>query len=411
MEKAGDLVVGLDLGTTKTCAVAAELGEGSIDVIGLGVSPSQGIRRGVVVNIDATVDSIRRAVAEAGLMTGLQVASAFVGIAGSHIKGIKSRGVTAISGKDQDVTRGDIERVIEAARAVALPPDREVIHLLPKEFIIDGQGEIREPLGMCGVRLEAEVHIVTGALASIQNVVKCVRRAGLEAWDIVLQPLASSLSTLSPDEKELGVILVDIGGGTSDVAVFVDGSLHHTVILSLGGNHLTHDIAVGLRILVPEAEELKRKHGCALASLIQEDQVIELPGLGGRKPRLLSKRMLAEIIQPRMEEIFSLVEQEVQRAGCLDQVAAGVVVTGGTSLMEGVLELAEQVFDLPVRRGLPTGVGGLLDTVSSPIYATGVGLVLYGAESRRRQQLKRSADHRAFGRAVKRVKDWLSGLF
>lgn len=408
MAKASEPIVGLDLGTTKTCAVVAELGEKGIDVIGLGVSPSRGLRRGVVVNIDLTVDSIRRAVEEAELMAGVRIGSAFVGLSGSHIRGINSRGVIAVSGKDQEVMRQDIERVLEAAKAVALPQDREVLHVLPQEFIIDGQRGIKEPLQMCGVRLEAEVHIVTGAAASVQNVMKCVRRAGLEVQGVVLESLASSLATLAPDEKELGVILIDIGGGTSDVAVFVEGSLWHTAVLSIGGGHLTQDIAVGLRIPAHEAEDLKKKHGCAYVPLVQEE-AIEIAGIGGRRSKLISKRTLAEIIQSRMEEIFTLVEREVRRAGYLERVT-GVVVTGGSSLLEGVPELGEQVFDLPIRRGTPMGIRGLVDVVSSPVYATGVGLILYGAEDQTKRP-RRGIDRNSLDRVLKKVKEWLNNLF
>ena len=311
-----NVILGLDVGTTKICAIIAELAEdGTLDIIGVGTSPSKGLRKGVVINIDVTVDSIKRALEEAELMAGVDVSSAFVGIAGGHIKGINSRGVIAVSGKSREITQKDIDRVIDAAKAVALPVDREVIHVLPQEFIVDGQGGIKEPTGMTGVRLESEVHIVTGAVTSAQNIIKCCNRAGLEVQDIVLQQLASSLSTLTADEKDLGVILVDIGGGTSDIAVFADGSIYHTAVLSVGGDHLTNDIAIGLRTPIQEAEEIKKKHGCASAPLIDREEKIEVGGLGGRRPRIISRQMLCEIIQPRLEEIFSLVDREVRRAG------------------------------------------------------------------------------------------------
>jgi len=412
LAKDGNLVVGLDIGTTKICAIIAEGRDGGPpDVIGLGISPSRGLRKGVVVNIDVTVESIKRAIEEAELMAGVEVDSVFVGIAGGHIKGFNSRGVIAISGKNKEVTQADIDRVIDAAKAIALPVDREVIHVLPQEFIIDDQGGIKEPLGMSGVRLEAEVHIVTGAVTSAQNLIKCVNRAGLEVQDIVLQQLASSEATLTPDERELGVVLVDIGGGTTDIAVFVEGSIWHTAVLSLGGDHLTNDIAIGLRTPTAEAEEIKKKFGCALASLVKGDETIEVPSVGGRKPRVLSRQMLCEIIQPRMEEIFSLVDREVKRAGYDEAVAAGVVVTGGTSIMEGVPELAEQIFDLPARRGDPTGVGGLVDVISSPIYATGVGLILYGVEHRREHRFGKASDRRIFEKVIKRMKEWFGDFF
>jgi cell division protein FtsA len=407
-----DLIVGIDIGTTKICAIVAEENEdGRLDVIGIGTSPSRGLRKGVVVNIDTTVDSIKRALEEAELMAGVDIHSVFVGIAGGHIKGLNSRGVIAISGRNREVTPGDVERVIDAAKAVALPVDREVIHVLPQEFIIDDQGGIKEPVGMSGVRLEAEVHIVTGAVTSAQNIIKCCNRAGLEVQDIVLQQLASSLSTLTPDERELGVILVDIGGGTSDIAVFVEGSIWHTAVLALGGDQITNDIAIGLRTPSHEAEEVKKKHGCALASLIPADQTLEVPSVGGRRPRLLSRQTLCEVIQPRVEEIFSLVDREVRRAGYGEHCAAGMVVTGGASIMEGVPELGEQVLDLPVRRGLPTGVGGLTDVVASPIYATGVGLALYGAQNRHQRKFRRVAEHAMFNRVVERMKEWFGEFF
>ncbi|HYB74292.1 MAG TPA: cell division protein FtsA [Candidatus Sulfotelmatobacter sp.] len=412
MAKDSSIVVGLDIGTTKICAIIAEVnGNRAVDIIGIGTSPSKGLRKGVVVNIDVTVESIRRAIAEAELMAGVKAGAAFVGIAGGHIKGINSRGVIAISGKDHEVTPQDVERVVDAAKAVALPVDREVIHILPQEFLIDGQGGIKEPVGMSGVRLEAEVHIVTGAVTSAQNIIKCAHRAGLEVQDIVLQQLASSEATLAQDEKDLGVVLVDIGGGTSDIAVFVEGSIYHTAVLSLGGDHVTNDIAIGLRTPAHEAEAIKKKYGCALASLVKQDETIEVPSVGGRRPRILSRQTLCEIIQPRIEEIFGLVEREIHRAGYGSQVAGGVVVTGGSSIMEGVPELAEQIFDLPVRRGLPAGVGGLTDVVASPIYATGVGLVLYGGEHRHQRRFNKVTDRNIFDRVVARMREWFDELF
>jgi cell division protein FtsA len=412
MGKDNGVIVGLDIGTTKVCAIVAEKnGNGVVDVIGLGHSPSRGLRKGVVVNIEATVDSIRRAVEDAELMAGVEIRSAFVGIAGGHIKGINSRGVIAIAGKNREVTRQDIERVIDAAKAVALPVDREVIHVLPQEFMIDDQGGIREPLGMTGTRLEAEVHIVTGAVASAQNIIKCANKAGLEVRDIVLQQLASSEATLTPEEKELGCILVDIGGGTTDVAVFVEGSVYHTAVLAVGGDQLTNDIAIGLRTPHPEAESLKRKYGCAMASMTRPDEKIEVPSVGGRRPRILSRQTLCEIIQPRLEELFSLVDREVRRAGYVGRVNGGVVVTGGSSIMEGVPELAEQVFDMPVRRGIPRGVGGLTDVIGSPMYATGVGLGLYGAAHRDRRKFRQVTDRNIFDKVVARMKEWFGEIF
>ena len=406
--KGPEIVTGLDIGTTKICVIVAEVTESGVEIIGCGTSPSRGLRKGVVVNIDGTVDSIKKAVEAAEAMAGISLDSAFVGIAGGHIKGINSRGVIAVSSKNQEVTQADVDRVIEAAKAITLPADRKVIHIIPQEFIIDDQGGVKEPLGMSGHRLEAEVHIVTGAIASAENIIKCAARAGLEVRDIVLQPLASSEATLTADERELGVLLVDIGGGTSDIAVFVDGSIRHTAVLSLGGDHLTHDIAIGLRTPPHSAEEIKRQFGCALASLVSSEEVVEVPSVGGRRPRLLSRQMLCEIVQPRMEEIFTLVELEVRRAGFMRQVAAGVVVTGGSSIMEGVPELAEQIFDLPVRLGTPTGVGGLKEVVSSPMYATGVGLVLYGREHLDHRRFDRFSERTLVDKVIKRMMQWFS---
>jgi cell division protein FtsA len=412
MAKDNGLVVGLDIGTTKVCAIVAERnGDGVVDIIGIGHSPSRGLRKGVVVNIDATVDSIRRAIEDAELMAGVEIRSAFVGIAGGHIKGINSRGVIAISGKGREVTRQDVDRVIDAAKAVALPVDREVIHVLPQEFMIDDQGGIREPLGMTGIRLEAEVHIVTGAVASAQNIIKCANKAGLEVRDIVLQQLASAEATLTPEEKELGCILVDVGGGTTDVAVFVEGSIYHTSILAVGGDLLTNDIAIGLRTPHPEAESLKRKYGCALAGMTRPEEKIEVPSVGGRRPRVLARQTLCEIIQPRLEELFFLVDREVRRAGYMGRVNGGVVVTGGSSIMEGVPELAEQVFDMPVRRGIPRAVGGLTDVISSPMYATGVGLGIYGSAHRDRRKFRQVTDRNIFDKVVARMKEWIGEIF
>ncbi len=412
MAKESSLVVGLDIGTTKVCGIVAEMnGDGVVDVIGVGHSPSRGLRKGVVVNIEATVDSIRRAVEDAEMMAGVEIRSAFVGIAGGHIKGINSRGVIAVSGKNREVTQQDIDRVIDAAKAVALPVDREVIHVLPQEFMIDDQGGIKEPLGMCGIRLEAEVHIVTGAVASAQNIIKCANKAGLEVQDIVLQQLASSEATLTPEEKELGCILVDVGGGTTDVAVFVEGSIYHTAVLAVGGDMLTNDIAIGLRTPHPEAESLKRKYGCALVSMTRPEQKIEVPSVGGRRPRVLTRQTLCEIIQPRLEELFMLVDCEVRRAGYTGRVNGGVVVTGGSSIMEGVPELAEQIFDMPVRRGVPRGVGGLTDVISSPMYATGVGLGIYGAAHRDRRKFRQVTDRNIFDKVVARMKEWFGEIF
>ncbi len=412
MARESSLIVGLDIGTTKICAIIAEVMEdGGLDIIGVGTSPSKGLRKGVVINIEVTVDSIKRALEEAELMAGLDVYSAFVGIAGGHIKGINSRGVIAVSGKSREITQKEIDRVIDAAKAVALPVDREVIHVLPQEFIVDGQGGIKEPLGMNGVRLESEVHIVTGAVTSAQNIIKCCNRAGLEVQDIVLQQLASSLSTLTPDEKELGVVLVDIGGGTSDIAVFVDGSIWHTAVLAVGGDHITNDIAIGLRTPIHEAEEIKKKHGCALPSLIEREENIEVGGMGGRRSRTISREMLCDIVHPRLEEIFSLVDREVRRAGFEDAAVAGMVVTGGSSILPGLPELGEEILKISVRRGVPSGVAGLVDVVASPIYATAVGLVQYGAQNRHQRKFRRVTEGALFSRVTERMREWFGEFF
>jgi cell division protein FtsA len=406
------LVSGLDVGTTKICCVIAEWSpRGRLDIIGIGMSPSRGLRKGVVVNIDSTVESIKHAVAEAEQMAGVEISSVLAGIAGGHIRGINSRGVVAVSGKHREVSQQDIDRALEAAKAINLPQEREIIHVLPQTFVVDDQDGIKEPLGMSGVRLEVEVHLVTGAITSVQNVIRSVNRAGLQVQDIVLEPLASSEAVVSADEKELGIVLIDLGGGTTDVALFRDGGIWYTGILPLGGDHISNDIAMGLRTPLAEAEELKKRHGCALTALVREDEVVEVPSVGGRKARQLSRQILSEIIQPRVEEIFTLAARDLTRAGLQDVAAAGVVVTGGTSIMPGLPELAEQVFDLPVRRGLPTGVGGLADVVRSPIYATGVGLALYGGRSVAVGAPLEAGDGSLAQRIARRMRDWFAELF
>ncbi|HJV34769.1 cell division protein FtsA [Geomonas sp.] len=405
-----NLIVGLDIGTTKICAIVGNLTEDGLDIVGIGTSPSKGLRKGVVINIESTVAAIKKAVEEAELMAGCEIKSVYAGIAGGHIKGFNSQGVIAI--KNREVSPEDVKRVIEAAKAIAIPMDREVIHILPQEFIIDDQDGIREPLGMSGVRLEAKVHIVTGAVASAQNIVKSCNRAGLEVADIVLEQLSSSEAVLSPDEKELGVALVDIGGGTTDIAIFVDGAIKHTSVLSLGGNHLTNDIAVGLRTPMAEAERIKQKYGCCLSSLVGKDETIEVPSVGGRKPRVLSRQLLCEILEPRVEEIFTLVNREIVKSGLEDMIASGVVITGGSTILEGMPELAEQIFNLPVRRGLPQKIGGLTDVVNSPVYATGVGLVVYGSKNVGVHEFPtQQSDETVFRRVSKRMKDWFGEFF
>ena len=375
-------VVGLDIGTTKVCAIIGEIVDnGIIDIVGVGQSPSDGLRKGVVVNLESTVKSITKAIEEAELMSGTEVSSVYVGIAGGHIKGINSRGVIAVSRADKEITQPDVDRVIDAARAVSIPMDREVIHVLPQEFTVDDQDGIKDPVGMSGTRLEAEVHIVTGAVTSAQNIVRAVNRAGFEVNDIVLEPLASSFAVLTEDEKELGVVLVDIGGGTTDLALFVEGAIWQTEVLAIGGGNVTKDISVGLRTPIAEAEQIKLKYGCAMTELVKADEEIEVPSVGGRKAKGLPRTVLAEIIQPRMEEIFLLLSREIKKTGYEDLVAGGVVLTGGASAMEGVQELAERILDMPVRIGSPKGISGLVDVVNSPVFATGVGLVFYGAKN------------------------------
>ena len=402
------LVVGLDIGTTKVCAIVGEMTENGIDIAGIGTHPSRGLRKGVVVNIESTVSSIKKAVEEAELMAGCEITSVYAGIAGGHIRGINSHGIVAI--KDREVKPADVDRVIDAAQAIAIPLDRELIHVIPQEFIVDEQDGVRDPVGMSGVRLESKVHIVTGAVTSAQNIIKCCNRAGLNVCDIVLEQLASAEATLSQDEKELGVALVDIGGGTTDIAIFSSGSLIHTGVLSLGGNHITNDVAVGLRTPAHEAERIKQKYGCALTSRVTQDETIEVPSVGGRNPRLLSRQILAEIIEPRLEEIFSLVRQEIVRAGCEDQIAAGVVITGGTSIIEGGAELAEQVFHLPVRCGYPQGIGGLIDVVRSPMYSTGVGLLQMGMKQAFQGRFQ-TQEKNIYNKVRGRMREWFSEIF
>ncbi|HVK71803.1 MAG TPA: cell division protein FtsA [Kofleriaceae bacterium] len=379
--KTTEIIVGLDIGTTKIAAIAGEVTEDGVDIIGIGTSPSKGLRRGVVVNIDATVSSIQAAIDEAENMAGCQVSTVYAGISGAHVRGLNSHGIVAV--KDKEVRDADIGRVIDAAKAVAIPMDREVLHVLPQQYVIDDQDGIRDPLGMAGVRLEAKVHIVTTAVTSAQNVVKCANRCGLQVADIVLEPLASAQAVLEDDERELGVALIDIGGGTCDVAVYCDGAIVHTAVLPLGGGHVTNDIATVLRTPLDSAEKIKRKYGCASRSLVDDGEQMEVPSVGGRGPRVLPRATLVEIIEPRVEEIFEHVKRELMRSGYADSLAAGVVLTGGAVSLDGTTEVAEHVLGLPTRRGFPTKVGGLVDVVKSPAYSTGVGLVVYGANQGR----------------------------
>jgi cell division protein FtsA len=403
------MIVGLDIGTSKVVAIVGEINvDGEVEIIGIGSHPSRGLKKGVVVNIESTVQSIQRAVEEAELMAGCQINSAYAGIAGSHIRSLNSHGIVAI--RDKEVSPTDVERVIDAARAVAIPADQKILHIIPQEFIIDNQEGIQEPVGMSGVRLEAKVHMITGAVSAAQNIVKCVRRCGLEVDDIILEQLASSYAVLSEDEKELGVCLVDIGGGTTDIAIFTEGSIRHTAVIPIAGDQVTNDIAVALRTPTQYAEEIKIKYGCALRQLATSDETIEVPSVGDRPPRRLARQTLAEVVEPRYEELLTLVQAELRRSGFEDLVAAGIVLTGGSAKMEGVIDLAEEVFHIPVRLGMPQYVSGLVDVVRNPIYATGVGLLLFG---------RKNSEHRStephLGKGMKgiwqRMKSWFQGNF
>jgi cell division protein FtsA len=409
MAKAGDILVGLDIGTTKICAIVGEVTDEGIDIIGIGTHPSKGLRKGVVVNIDATVGSIKRAIEEAEHMAGCEINTVYTGIAGGHIKAFPSHGVVAI--KEKEVRQTDVDRVIDQAKAVAIPMDREVFHVLPQEFVVDDQDGVREPVGMSGVRLEAKALVVTGAVSSAQNIVKCAQRTGLNVSDIVLQPLASSLAVLSDDEKELGVCLVDVGGGTTDIAVYSNGAIVHTAVLALGGNHLTNDVAVGLRTPTHEAERIKKTYGCAMASMVDKADTIEVPSVGGAAPRVLSRQILAEILEPRVEEIFMLVQHELQKSGMEELMASGTVITGGSTLLAGMPEMAEEVLGMPVRRGLPRAIGGLVDVVKSPQYATAVGLVVYGARQQMGSPYFKIREENVYRKVRTRMQRWLGEIF
>ena len=404
----GKIIVGLDIGTTKICAVVGEVVHGIIEIIGVGTHPSEGLRKGVVINIEKTVNSIKEAIEEAETMAGCEISSVYAGIAGGHIKGFNSHGVIAL--KEREVTRKDIERVIEAASAVAIPMDREVIHVLEQEFIVDEQDGIMDPLGMSGVRMEAKIHIVTGAVTSAQNIIKCANRAGLDVHDIVLESIASSEAVLSNEERNLGVALIDFGGGTTDMAVFSRGAIKHTSVLALGGDNLTYDISIGIRTATVEAEKIKMKYGCALTSMIGSDETIEVPGVGGRGPRTLPRQLLGEILEPRLEEIFTLIQSELIRSGYEDSINSGVVITGGSSELAGVPEIAEQIFNVPCRIGYPDKIGGLVEVVNKPMYATAVGLVLYGAKQNTSNKKFRIRDTNIFSKVVERMKRWFKDV-
>ncbi|HVE49912.1 MAG TPA: cell division protein FtsA [Casimicrobiaceae bacterium] len=404
-----DIIVGLDIGTSKIVALVAEVTpDGGMNVIGLGTQPSRGLRKGVVVNIDATMASIARVIEEAEVMANCRISDVVTGIAGSHIRSLNSSGMVAI--KEKEVSEPDIDRVMETAKAVAIPNDQQILHILPQEFIIDGQDGVREPLGMSGVRLEVKVHIVTGAVSAVENIVKCVRRCGLTVSDVILQPLASATAVLNEDERELGVCLMDIGGGTTDLAVFANGAIRHTAVIPIAGDQVTNDIAMTLRTPTKDAEELKIRHGCALRQLADASEIVEVPGVGDRAPRKLSRQTLAEVIGPRVDELYGLVQQELRRSGFEELLSSGIVLTGGTALLHGMVELGEEMFHLPVRVGVPAYAGGLADMVRNPRYATAMGLLIEG-----RDQWKRAHEARkeveGIGGVAERMRRWFKANF
>jgi cell division protein FtsA len=408
-ENRKNLIVGLDIGTSKIAAIVAEVkAEGGFEIIGMGSAPSRGLKKGVVVNIETTVAAIQRALEEAELMADCKIADVYTGIAGSHIKSFNSQGMVAI--KDKEVSQMDIDRVIETAKAVQIPNDQQILHILNQEFIIDGQEDVREPLGMSGVRLEVKVHIVTGAVSAAQNIIKCVRRCGLDARDLILQPLASALAVISDDEKDLGVALVDIGGGTTDVAVFTHGAIRHTAVIPIAGDQITNDIAMALRTPTKDAEDIKQRFGCALSQLADPQQMVEVPGVGERSTRELSRKTLAEVIEPRVEELYSLVQAELRRSGYEDLLSSGIVLTGGSSMMQGMVELGEEIFHMPVRVGQPNYSGGLAEVVRHPRYSTGVGLLLAGMQQYRQREIAQ-LQISSFQHLLERMKAWFKGNF
>lgn len=407
--EAKNLIVGLDIGTSKIIAIVAEVTpEGGFDVIGMGTHPSRGLKKGVVVNIDTTVNAIQRALEEAELMADCKIREVYTGIAGSHIKSFNSHGMVAIT--DKEVSRLDVERVMETAKAVNILNDQQVLHVLNQEFIVDGQEDVREPIGMSGIRLEVKVHIVTGAVAAAQNIMKCVRRCGLEVRDLVLQPLASSMAVLSEDEKDLGVCLLDIGGGTTDIAVFTNGAIRHTAVIPIAGDQITNDIAMALRTPTKDAEDIKCRYGCALRSMADPRHMIEVPGVGDRGTRQLSRQTLAEVIEPRVEELYTLVQAELRRSGFEELLSSGIVMTGGSSSLQGMVELGEEIFHVPVRLGLPRYRGSLEEVVLTPRCATGIGLIEAGMEQHRRNQHVR-LESNSFRRILGRMRSWFQVNF
>lgn len=404
------MIVGLDIGTSKVVAIVGAINDsGELEIVGIGSHPSRGLKKGVVVNIESTVQSIQRAVEEAELMAGCQIHSVYAGIAGSHIRSLNSHGIVAI--RDREVYPLDLERVIDAAQAVAIPADQKVLHILPQEYVIDTQEGIKEPLGMSGVRLEAKVHLVTCAVNAAQNIEKCIRRCGLEVEDIILEQLASSYAVLTEDEKDLGVCLVDLGGGTTDIAIFTEGSIRHTGVIPIAGDQVTNDIAMALRTPTQHADDIKIKYACALRQLAGADETIKVPSVGERPPREISRQALAEVVEPRYDELFTLVLAELRRSGYEDLIAAGIVLTGGTSKMEGVVELAEEIFNTPVRIGTPQNVSGLTDIVKNPIYSTGVGLLHYGVKQQSPSAIKSKSSQAPQVSISERVKTWFKNNF
>ena len=407
-----DIIVGLDIGTTKVCAIIGEYNEnGMLEIIGVGTTPSKGLRRGVVINIDSTVKSILTAIEAAEMMSGREVSDVYTGIAGGHIEGINSRGVVAVTGRNREITKEDVDRVIDAARAIVIPMDREVLHVIPQEFIVDDQGNIKNPLGMVGVRLEAEVHIVTGAVTSAQNIVRCVNKAGFRVNDIVLEPLASSKAVLTEDEKELGTLLIDLGGGTTDILAYLEGAPYHTGVLSVGGDQVTNDLSIILRTPLESAEKIKRTAGSCLVSMVDDEEEVMIPGVGGRPPTRIPRKRVVEIIQSRMAEILNLVKEQIDKKGYLKLLGGGVVLTGGGSLLPGTAELASEIFDSPARIGYPMKLGGMVEEYYNPIYATGVGLVLYGASRNTTEYFDTSTGESTFSSVWDRMRKWFKEFF
>ncbi len=402
-----DRIVGLDIGSTKICVVVAEVeDDGTPKITGLGSSPSQGLKRGVVINVEKTVQSIRTAIEEAQEMSGTRIGAVYAGIAGDHIRSVNTRAVVAVSGPDNEITANDEERAIEAAKAVSIPMDREIVHVLPQSFVVDDQPGVKDPIGMSGVRLQADVHIVTGAVTSAQNICKSIRRAGVEVVDLVLDPIASSYAVLTPDEEEMGVALVDVGGGTTDLAVFYDGAIRHTAVVGLGGTNVTNDMAIGLRTPWEQAETLKQKNGCALQSLVRPNDMVDVPGVAGRPARTVSRAKMAAIIEARMEEIFGHIDQEIRRTEYVDLLGAGIVLTGGGSMLHGCSELAKEIFDMPITIGKPRGIAGRANAVSEPLYATAIGLVQFGLYHQNGNFIS-DGGNSIFGR----MKNWVQNFF